>query len=932
MPEHRPISKLGLYRAGITDSRQRRAITVGRDAVLQDTLEILRRGIGKKPKHHLLFIGPRGIGKTHLLSLFEDSVHEDPALNSAWHVVRFPEESHRVLSFCDFLLRLCEILRDTLPEERCWADLLQRLADEDSDQTIVDTLIPAIRARRQSQRQSLIIMLENLNQILDDQFRDPRHAASLRGFFLDNNGCLLIATAPLHSESVADHKQPFFDFFDVQFLDQLTEQQTFDLIKRNLTWEQRDDLLADFDNLQPRLQALYRMTGGSPRLTLMLYELIAHDAVSEVKRQFEILLDRITPFYQDRMRELGPQESALLETMATMRDQDKTPSSIAAQMRMPPTQVSSLLKRLSKSQYLTSTAHPTDGRARLYAIREGFFDIWLAMNISRGVRKRMPFLIEFFAEFYPTIQARNRKREEYRQRLATGDTPAHEVTPSRSDLLDGLDLLSEVGTGEERASEKIKLAALHANDSSKAREYLRETRSIPLEGMGQWIISRTPDEPDYDYLKDMEEMISCWDTWRSGNLESFAARMKATGASLSWHSWSETRVSFLQDHLSLLPPGRERIEIRLQLGNFLKTLARWQDAETQLRAAVLEAAELADSELLNSSQNSLGELLVRTNHFVEAESILRQSDFIAQQTFGPDHPEVARCLNNLANLLRDTNRPSEAEPLYRRSLAISESSYGPNHPQVAIRLNNLAELLRATNRLSEAAPLYRRALKIDEASYGPDHPEVAIRLNNLAELLCATNRMSEAEPLYRRALAIDEANYGPDHPEVAIDLNNLASLLEATNRLPEAEQMYRRSLAIAEVSYGPRHTVVATCLNNLANLFRVTNRLWEAEPLYRRALAILESSYGPDHPQVAICLNNLALLLCGTDRLTDAEPLSRRAVSILVRFQAETGHEHPRFAGVVNTYKRLLGEQGLDAALMESLLRSVLKPSNPDAP
>ena len=106
MPEHRPISKLGLYRAGISDSRQRRAITVGRDAVLQDTLEILRRGIGKKPKHHLLFIGPRGIGKTHLLSLFEDSVHEDPALNSAWHVVRFPEESHRVLSFCDFLLRL----------------------------------------------------------------------------------------------------------------------------------------------------------------------------------------------------------------------------------------------------------------------------------------------------------------------------------------------------------------------------------------------------------------------------------------------------------------------------------------------------------------------------------------------------------------------------------------------------------------------------------------------------------------------------------------------------------------------------------------------------------------------------------------------------------------------------------------------------------
>ncbi|MFM7166263.1 MAG: hypothetical protein ACKO3T_13565, partial [Planctomycetaceae bacterium] len=624
MPEQHPRWKFGLYRAGITDSRQRRAITVGRDAVLQDTLEILRSGIGKKPKHHQLFIGPRGIGKTHLLSLFEDSVQADPALNAAWHVVRFPEETHRILSFSDFLLRLCEILRDTLPAEPRWAALFQHLATEASDQKIVDTLVPAIRARRLSHRQSLVLLLENLNQLLDVQFRDPRHAASLRGFLMEDNGCLLIATAPLHFGSVADHKQPFYDFFDVQFLDQLTEQQTFELIRRNLTWEQRDDLLADFDNLQPRLQALYRMTGGSPRLTLMLYELIAHDAVSEVKRQFEILLDRITPFYQDRMRDLGPQESALLETMATMRDQEKTPSSIAAQMRMPPAHVSTLLQRLSKAQYLISRVHPTDRRIRQYAIREGFFDIWLAMNISRGARQRMPFLLEFFAEFYPTVQARNRKREEYRQRLATDDGPASEVSPSRSDLLDGLDMLSEVGPPEERVSEKIKLATLHANarDSAKASEYLREIRSVPLEGMGQWIISRTHPEPDLNYLQDIEDLISCWDTYRTGNLESFAARMKATGASLSFRGWSDTKISFLQDHLALLPKVRERIEVRLQLGRMLITLARWSDAEVQLRAAVLEVTELADTDCLPVAMALLGSLLTTTIRFEEAEHTL----------------------------------------------------------------------------------------------------------------------------------------------------------------------------------------------------------------------------------------------------------------------------------------------------------------------
>ena len=85
-------------------------------------------------------------------------------------------------------------------------------------------------------------------------------------------------------------------------------------------------------------------------------------------------------------------------------------------------------------------------------------------------------------------------------------------------------------------------------------------------------------------------------------------------------------------------------------------------------------------------------------------------------------------------MLQATNRLAEAEPLMRRALAIDEQSYGPDHPDVATDLNNLARLLQATNRLAEAEPLMRRALAIDEQSYGPDHPKVATDLNNLAAL------------------------------------------------------------------------------------------------------------------------------------------------------------------------------------------------------
>ena len=74
----------------------------------------------------------------------------------------------------------------------------------------------------------------------------------------------------------------------------------------------------------------------------------------------------------------------------------------------------------------------------------------------------------------------------------------------------------------------------------------------------------------------------------------------------------------------------------------------------------------------------------------------------------------------------------------RRALAIDEQSYGQDHPNVARDLNNLAQLLQDTNRLSEAGPLYRRALSIlisFQKKTGHEHPNFrVIRANYMAFL------------------------------------------------------------------------------------------------------------------------------------------------------------------------------------------------------
>src|SRR4029453_14583851 len=86
-----------------------------------------------------------------------------------------------------------------------------------------------------------------------------------------------------------------------------------------------------------------------------------------------------------------------------------------------------------------------------------------------------------------------------------------------------------------------------------------------------------------------------------------------------------------------------------------------------------------------------------------------------------------------------------------RCLAIDEQSYGPDHPKVAKGLSNLARLLKDTNRLGEAEALVSRALAIDEKSFGADHASVATDLNNLAVVRTLEGRWAEAVGLYARA-------------------------------------------------------------------------------------------------------------------------------------------------------------------------------------
>ena len=677
MPEPALPSNIGLYRSGVTSPERLRRTSVARGHLLDNAIESLRGSVGRKSKSHQLFIGPRGIGKTHLLSRIEDAVRSDEALGARVVVVRFPEESNRTLSFADFLIGMCGILKEVREDEPRWAELFAAVETEEDDARVADKLVPAFREENRRRGRTLLVMLENLGEVLARQIREPNEVAALRKFLMADNGCLLLATAPVHFDGITDVGQPFYDFFDVQILESLSFEETVEVIRLNLDWDGRTEILETLEDMRPRLRALYRMTGGNPRLTMMLYELIARESVTGVQDQFHLLLDRISPFYQGRLNDLPPGQRALLECLASMRDQEKTPAAIAARMRMSQQETSSLLKRLSDAHYLRADRHPRDRRSRLYTIREGFFDIWLAMNLSRGARRRLPFLLEFFSLFYPSFEAREKKRSQLRAKL---------LEEGSVDAERALDYLSEVGDPGERATAKFDMARIFARRgvAEQAASHAREAALLAGDGVSRSIariVASAPSAPDYLY--EIEEMIAAWEMHRSGELEAFAHRLAEMGKGLTLRTFSETRLAFLRDTLESVGDAEERIAQRLRIAKVLADLARWEESEDQQRDALAEATALPNAKLVAAASSELARLLRHTNRIEEAEPLMRRALEIGVAALDEQHPIVAIRLNNLAALLHDTNRLEEAEPLMRQSLDILDSfdrQTGHEHP------------------------------------------------------------------------------------------------------------------------------------------------------------------------------------------------------------------------------------------------------------
>ncbi|MDV2494834.1 MAG: tetratricopeptide repeat protein [bacterium] len=119
-------------------------------------------------------------------------------------------------------------------------------------------------------------------------------------------------------------------------------------------------------------------------------------------------------------------------------------------------------------------------------------------------------------------------------------------------------------------------------------------------------------------------------------------------------------------------------------------------------------AQEARWEALN--KNAL--LLFQQGKFSEGVKVAKEALSVAEETLGPDNPEVAVSLSNLAVLYEKQGLYHEAEYLQRRALAILEKALRPDHPDVAQSLYSLGALYDVMGKEDEAGRFLKRAARI----------------------------------------------------------------------------------------------------------------------------------------------------------------------------------------------------------------------------
>ncbi len=153
-----------------------------------------------------------------------------------------------------------------------------------------------------------------------------------------------------------------------------------------------------------KIDAVGVLTGRSPRMAMLLYDLMSKGKLVDVEKAFFKLLDENTPYYQDVFRLLSAEKRKVFDTLIAI-GRPATPKEIAKRARLDGKSVNTQLKRLEKEGYVLSRRM---GRRTKYEVRERLFRLWRELRRQPFAMQKLSILVEFLELLYSIEERKER--------------------------------------------------------------------------------------------------------------------------------------------------------------------------------------------------------------------------------------------------------------------------------------------------------------------------------------------------------------------------------------------------------------------------------------------------------------------------------------------------------------------------------------------
>ena len=393
------IKKLYLSRftPSLDDPETLEAIFVQRGELAARLVELIRESVLTGNKHYSLLVGPRGIGKTHMVSLVYHRVLAEADLKDRLRIAWLREEEY-VVSFLDFLQTILRVLqeeyRDEQLEREC--ERLPGLSVEEAELRAEQLLLRAVGDG------TLLLIVENLDEIFKGLGKQGQE--KLRALIQNHPVFTILATSQSLFSGVSVRTSPFYGFFETHHLRELSFEDAVTMMAKIARHQENEQLasLIQTPRGRFRVRAVHHLAGGNPRVYVIFSQLVTCESLDELVEPVLRTLDDLTPYYQDRIRHLSPQQKKIVDYFCQRRHAVSV-GEIAEHNRVTHQTASSQLKKLRDKGYVRT--HQA-GRESYYELREPL------MRISRDAKKfrgkSIRLLVAFLRNWYSHAELADR--------------------------------------------------------------------------------------------------------------------------------------------------------------------------------------------------------------------------------------------------------------------------------------------------------------------------------------------------------------------------------------------------------------------------------------------------------------------------------------------------------------------------------------------